>query len=535
MENSDVQKSAAWDVIDKRTPELSEFHHAIWDYAETAWREYRSARAYTELLRREGFDVEVGSGQMPTAFVARWGTGGPLLGAYAEYDAVPHNNQAPVPRREPRPDRHPFAPGHTDPHSALGVGALAGVLAAKAVMERERLPGRLVFFGEPAEKVCGSKPVHAAKGYYDGFDAFVSYHPYLANTAEWDTHNGCYWSAVFTFVCDEPRTWNLPNLIPIAGKSRAVLSSHVISRSPGALDALMMMYTATKYTKENMFPHTASWTLCEAILANGSATSDNLSPRFAQIQYAWRSPTLEIQQQIFRVLEENARAAAAVTNCTPHVRWVTKTRMGLRNHTLARATYANLTRVGPPVWGEEARAFARACQEAEGLVPDSDPFVPQATQLTDPEEWEAESRAALPPWQEHVGADDYVEYTWHAPTVRFFTAKPSIRGLAAWAHWANNAANGVPALIDPTWITGAKTIAATLMDLVTQPELLARARAEFEERTGGGVGGTKWIPPQLPRDFSPPVDLPWPEYSETPRGFDWYLPRTHTFGESLSR
>jgi metal-dependent amidase/aminoacylase/carboxypeptidase family protein len=122
-----------------------------------------------------------------------------VFGTYAEYDAVPGNSQQVVPHQAPRAGLHPWAAGHTDPHSALGTTSLAGVLAAKAAMERFGLSGTLLFFGEPAEKVCGSKPVHAAKGYYDGADAFISYHPHFTNTAIRDTQCGSYWSVVFTF------------------------------------------------------------------------------------------------------------------------------------------------------------------------------------------------------------------------------------------------------------------------------------------------------------------------------------------------
>ncbi|MGC8488595.1 MAG: amidohydrolase [Clostridia bacterium] len=527
MTRPDPLKNEAWSFFDAQIPTWSDFHMKIWDYAEPAWREYRSAAAYVDLLRHEGFEVEAGSGGMPTAFMARWGSGGPVLGTFAEYDAVPHNSQAPVPHREPRPGLHPYAPGHTDPHSALGVAALSGILAAKHVMEREKIPGTLVIFGEPAEKVCGSKPVHAAKGYYDGFDAFVVYHPHTTNTVAWDTHFAAYWSAVFTFECDDAAPWSDPAMLPFQG------SAHVGVRSPGALDALMLMYTNTKYTKENMFPHLGAWTLNEAVLANGTATSDNLPPRFAQIQYSWRGPTLAVQQRIADVLERNARAAALATNTRAHIRWVTKTRVGLPNHVLARLTYENLKQVGAPVFPEQARAFARAIQEDQGLVPDNEPFTEGARSLLDPEVYEQGFRRDLPAWQTHVSADDYVEYCWHAPTVRLLTAKPLVRGLTSRAYWANNALNGIPAAIDQTWITAGKTMAATLVDLLTHPEVVDAARTEYEERTGGGVGGTNWTAPLLPEDFAAPVELPWPEYIETPRGFGWMLPDTRSFGTPL--
>ena len=139
--------------IDEHTRRFSDFHQHVWNYAEPAWREYKSARAYFDLLREEGFAVEEGSGDMPTAFAARWGKSGPVLGTYAEYDAVPGNSQQVVPYQAPRAGLHPWAAGHTDPHSALGTTSLAGVLAAKATMENFGIAGTILFFGEPAEKV----------------------------------------------------------------------------------------------------------------------------------------------------------------------------------------------------------------------------------------------------------------------------------------------------------------------------------------------------------------------------------------------
>ena len=515
------EKRTGLEWVDANRQRLSDFHQEIWDYAETAWREYKSARAYVELLRKEGFTVEEGSGGMPTAFVATWGQGRPVLGIYAEYDAVPGNSQQPVPYRAPREGLHPWAPGHTDPHSALGTGALMGTLAAKAAMEKHGLKGTLKFFGEPAEKVCGSKPVHAAKGYLDGADAFISYHPHTTNTVIWDTHSGSYWSAVFTFECLEPEKWIDPRLL--SSPDRA----HTVARCPGAIDALFLMYTNTKYTKEAMFPHTGTWTLNEFVMVAGDATSDNLPPRLSQIQYSWRSPTLDMQERIFQVLESNARHAAGVTGCTFSSRWVTKTRVGLPNHAMAELTYRNLELVGPPPYGQESREFARTIQRNLGLEPMEDPFTDAVQCLVPPHEYEAEQRQALPPWQLNFTSDDYVDYTWHAPTVRLHTSRPRLKTPDpgyTYPMWVLNAMGGVPECIEPGIIAAAKTIAATFVDLLTRPEELKKAQDEFNERTGGGIGGSKWVAPLLPRDFRPPVDLRWPEYIQTVRGEEWWIP-----------
>src|SRR5579872_4728929 len=116
----DERKRFALDWIERNRARFSEFNLQIWNLAEPAWREYKSARLYCDLLRAEGFDVEEGSGGMPTAFAARWGESGPTVGSFAEYDAVPGHSQALVPRQEPRAGLHPWAAGHTDPHSSLG-------------------------------------------------------------------------------------------------------------------------------------------------------------------------------------------------------------------------------------------------------------------------------------------------------------------------------------------------------------------------------------------------------------------------------
>src|SRR6266851_3206294 len=490
------EKRYALEWIDEHARRFSDFHLRIWNYAEPAWREYKSAKAYCDLLRAEGFAVEEGSGGMPTAFCARWGRSGPVLGSYAEYDAVPGNSQQVVPYRAPRVGLHPWAAGHTDPHSALGTTALAGILAAKAAM-----------------------------GYYDGADAFISYHPHFANTAIWDTQCGSYWSVVFTFETTAPERWIDKSLIPTTH------TSHAAARCPGAIDALCLMYTTTKYTKEAMFPHTGTWTLNEFVLVGGDATSDNLPPRFSQIQYAWRAPSLGIQQQIYNVLEQNARHVAAMTGCRASVRWITKTRVGLTNHAMADLTYRNMELVGAPRFADEARDFAREIQSNLGLTPMENPFLDDNERLMPPEAYEARLRSALPEWQANYTSDDYVDYTWHAPTVRLLTMRPRLRPPTPdyeYPAWAHNALGGLPAAIDPGIFLGAKTIAATFIDLLTDPALLKQAQDEFNERTGGGVGGTKWVAPLLPKDFRPPTDLRWPEYVQTARGEEWWIPTPAT-------
>jgi aminobenzoyl-glutamate utilization protein B len=517
-------KQSALDWIEANAQRLSADHVTLWNLHEPPWREYRSSAWYVERLRAEGFEVEAGSAGMPTAFCADWSNGeGPTIGAYAEYDAVPGASQEAVPRRQPRRGLHPTAAGHTDPHSALGMGSLAGVLALKAAMQAHGIAGRIRFMGEPAEKMCGSKPVHASHGYYDRMDAAFSFHPTsfaaIPSGVLWDTHCGCYWSKVYTFACEEAHTW--------ARAGRGAAHLHAIARAPAALDALCLMYTISQASKENMLPHSGSWSCNEAILNGGFATSDNLPPRFGQIQYAWRCPSVEMAEAVERVLDRNAEHVAGLTHCTVAKEWVTRTRPGLANHAIAEVTHANFELVGPPRFPDEARDFARAILAELGHPAEGDPFPENLETLVEPREGEAAQRALLPDWQTNYTSDDYTDYTWHAPTVRLYVARPVVRppedgGLVPeWARWA---LGGLPAAMDPMILTAGRVIATTALDLLTDGESLAKARAEFEERTGGGIGGSGWRAPLLGRDAPAPIHFPWPEYVETARGADWVVP-----------
>ncbi len=522
---TDAARATAFGWVEETRPEWSAWNSHIWHLAETAWREYRSAQWYVARLRAEGFTVEEGSGGMPTAFAASWSNGpGPAIMAYAEYDAVPGNCQAAVPWRQPRAGLSRFAGGHTDPHSALGMGALVGALAAKRAMERHGITGTIRFMGEPAEKVRGSKPVHAARGYYDGLDAILSFHPFymlpLCNTVRWDTHCGPYYAAVYEFLCERPESWLAGAVTDQAGAP--IPAAHTAARAPGANDAVVAMYTLSKMMRDHMLPHTGTWTLNETILASGQATAGNLAAQMAQIMFAARAPDVAMLKKIYAVLDRNAEAAAAAAHCTVRRHWVSKSKPGLANHAMADITFRNLERAGAPHYDAEAVRVARALQAELGLAPMENPFADELGELVPPREAERRLRRDLPSWQTHYTSDDYTDMTWHAPTARFYVGRAVLKGPPGFAYpeWALNALGGIPATIDPTVETAAKTVAGTVLDLLTDHEGLARAQQEFRMRREQSEDPHPWC------DYDPPIDFPWPEYVETPRGREWWIPAT---------
>ena len=502
----------AW--VDEHFAELSEWHSHIWNLAEPAWREYRSAKWYVERLRAEGFEVEEGSAGMPTAFSASWSNGdGPTLLTYAEYDAVPGNNQAAETRRALRGGHSDHAPGHTDPHSVLGISTLAGLLATKHAMTAHGVTGTLKYTGEPAEKMHGSKVVHGLRGYYDDVDAIVSFHPFymlpLCNTARWDTQCGAYYSKVYTFICDEPETWQLS-----ANPNSPIPASHSAARAPGANVALMQMYTGSRVMQDAMLPSFGGWSISDAILMDGQATADNLPARIARIQYSWRTPDIEMAEHILAVLDRNADHAAAVAHCRLEVDWVARSRPGRTNHVMSEVLYANLERVGAPSYGEEAIATAQEIQRSLGIEPMDRPFLDECEQLVEPREAERLLREHLAPWQRNWTSDDYVEMTHYAPTVRFYVSRPALKpapGRGAYPSWVMKALGGIPATIDPTIDVTSRTIAGTFLDLLLDADTLAAAKAEFEMRTA-----EEPMPALLPAGFEPPIHLPWPDSREVP-------------------
>jgi aminobenzoyl-glutamate utilization protein B len=519
MIQSPAQLFALADLVD-RADDLSEWTATIFNYGETAWREYRSAAWYIERLRAEGFDVEEGSAGMPTAFCADWRNGeGPVIGLYAEFDAVPGNCQAASTRREPRVGLGFQAGGHTDPHSGLGMAGLGALLAIKAAMTKHNIPGGLRFTGEPAEKVRGSKPIHAAAGYYDGLAAILSFHPFymlpMCNTVRWDTHCGAAYAMVYRFICDTPEAWGLHDGAPIP-------QSHSAVRAPGANDALMMMYQASKSLRDAILPHQGGWSISEAILTAGQATADNLPAGLADLQYMIRVPTIAMADQVTVALDRNAEAAAAMTGC--RYERVCKSRHGLANHAIATTVWQAMQAVGAPVWNEAAKVVAREIQTGLGMAPMAEPFIDAMSTLIDPQAAEAILRSDLPPSQLNSTSDDYTDMTWHAPTARFYVARPALKAPPGQAYpsWVMNALGGIPATIDPMVQTAAKIMALSALRLLEDPIARAAAMDEFKIRTGGGIGGSNWTAPLC--DYPAPIHFSWPEYVTTSRGRDWWIP-----------
>lgn len=514
---STLHKQSLIEWVASEQPHWSGWHSAIWHFAEPAWREYQSAEWYVRTLTKAGFSVESGSGGMPTAFSATWSSGeGPTILAYAEYDAVVGNCQAASVRREPRDGLSPLAPGHTDPHSALGVSTLVGVLAAQHVMQQTGIKGTLRYMGEPAEKMQGSKVVHGLKGYYNDVDAIISFHPFymlpFCNTARWNTHCGAYYSCVYSF--------ELPQSERVLTSTEPIPQVHTAPRPAGANTAISLFHIQVKTLQDSVLSHEGGWSLSEAFLTTGVSTADNLAAPLGQVQYSWRTPTVAMAEEVLLAINRCAVGVSHATGTVLSQRWIARNRPGIPNHALATAVWENIQHCGPPQFDSAAFDTARELQRAVGVEPMENPFMTECTELISPQDAEELVRRQLPTWQLNWTSDDYTEMTWYAPTVRFYMGRPALKtpvNGGGYPAWVLNALGGIAATIDPMIASAAKVVGCTVLDLMTNSQLIEEARREFEERTmfAGEVA------PLLPESFCSPHTMNWPDYSYSPTGRYW--------------
>ena len=474
MSEVSKEKKTVLDWIEENAGKITGLSDQVWGLAEPAFREFKSAKLHCDLLRESGFEVEEGAAGMPTAFVARYGSGKPVIGFYAEYDATPGNSQKPVPYKEPVVAH---GPGFEDAHNMLGAASTGAAIAVKEAIKRHKLQGTVKLFGTPAEKLCAGKPFLAKEGYYDDLDALLGWHPWDLNTVRWENGPGPYKCVVYAF-----HGLQVYGGRPWAGKS--------------ALDAGILMINNLNYMKEHLLPHEEYPSLNEIVSVGGQCLTN--IPEYSEIWLAYRAKTRKGIETISETVDRCARAAALVTGCEHQSYVVSGTRTMLPNLAMARLVYRNLQIVGPPKFSEEDKVFCREVQKNIGLPAMKEPL---NETLTPPEEEGAGFFG---------GADDYNEFTWHAPSawlhvcMMFKTEKSYYLAVPNWAR----AALRKMGVTHKGGIVAAKTLAASAIDLLTSPSELEKAKEEFKERTKGGREELA-----IPKDAKPTVGLALPEFN----------------------
>jgi aminobenzoyl-glutamate utilization protein B len=409
------------------------------------------------VLEREGFSVERGVAGMPTAFVAEWGSGGPVIGILAEYDALPNIGNAVVPLEQQRDDGHPH--GHGCGHNLFGAGSAGAAIALKRVMDAGDIPGTVRFFGTPAEETLIGKVYMANAGVFDGIDITLDWHPWFGSS-----------------VVNE--RGQAMNNFQVEFFGQAAHGAFDPWNGRSALDAVEMMNHGTNLMREHIEP-TAR---IHYVIPN-AGEAPNVVPAYAKVWYYVRDNDRKRVESSYEWITEIAAAAAMATQTTHKITLLTGVHELLLNRPLQEAAQVNLEYVGAPEFSEEDHAFARELQEELGIEPLGYPtdVVPLAADVE----------------PTSGGSTDVAEVTRLAPGVSLYISTAGID--LPWHSWATAASHGRPNAARGASVA-AKVLAMTAMDFLQDEDLRRRAKAEFDEK----MKSQPYVSP-VPRGQEPPL------------------------------
>lgn len=431
----------------------------IHSFAELGYMEYRSSGLLASHLESNGFRVEMGVAGIPTAFVATFGSGSPVIGLLAEYDALPGMSQDTVAYRKAVIEG---APGHGCGHNLLGTGSVAGAVAISKWLA-EGHQGTVVLFGCPAEEGGGGKAYMAREGCFDGVDAILDWHPDICN-----------------LVNVESGLANVQMRFTFNGVSSHASSAPEKGRS--ALDAV----EAFNFMMNMMREHVPDGTRIHYVITDGGK-APNVVPDRAEVLYYLRNRSRAVVQDLKERAIKAAEGAAMGTGTTVEFEAVSGNFERLYNESLAQVLQRNLEAVGGVGYDAREKAFAEEMLRASGI---SDMSVLEKPSMVLP-------LGADYPTLKGVSSD-VGNVTWVAPTASFRAATFVPAGLG---HCWQFTSSGGTTIGTKGVMNVAKVMFFTAYDLYNSPETVAKVKAEFDERRGKDF---VFVP--LIGDRKPPLD-----------------------------
>ena len=444
--------------IDANATAYADVAQEIWEMAEVGYMETESSATLQSMLREAGFEVVAGVAGMPTAFVASWGEGGPVIGILGEFDALPGINQSRSPERDPIPGK---VAGHACGHHLFGTGSAAAAIAVKEWLRESGQPGTIRVYGTPAEEGGAGKVYMVREGLFDDVDAVLHWHASAENSAN-ATSSLANKSAKFRFYGESAHAAGAP------------------WRGRSALDGVEAMNDMVNLMREHVTPASR---IHYVITAGGSAP--NVIPDYAEVYYYVRHPDPDEVRRLFDRVVRTAEGAAMGTETRMEYEVIHGIYNLLPNEPLARAMHDNLTRVGGVSYTEEERRFAELIRTS---LPEDVPPLEASEQVEPFEVREVGSG----------GSTDVGDVSWAVPTAGLRTAT-WVPGTSSHS-WQAVAAGGT-GIGTKGMINAAKTLAFTAYDLFTRPDLLEAAREEFLGRRGAD-----YTYEPLLGDRDPPLD-----------------------------
>lgn len=461
-------KQVAIGAIEAKEALICEVADRIWEYAELSLQEVKSAALYCDVLEEEGFAVERGICGIETAFAARYGSGRPVIGILAEYDALSGLSQ-----RAGSVTREELVAGgcgHGCGHNLLGAGAMAAAFGVKAYLEASGQPGTVILYGCPGEEGGAAKAFMARDGVWRDLDAALTWHPEDCNEVETGSSNSC---------------------IQVQYKFTGVAShaSGAPEKGRSALDAVELMNIGVQFLREHMSSRAR---IHYAITDAGGCSPNVVQPR-ASVLYMVRSnhvsEAVELQARVDRIAE----GAALMTDTSFERKFIDGLADTVSNHTLERILYQNFAELGVPSYTEEEHAFADALAKTypgsdgvPGVAAENDPQLREQVKELRAKNGHAMNAFLAPLYQGdafRAGSTDVGDVSWLTPTAQIH--------VASWpngcpGHSWQNVSCDRTGIGHKAAVHAGKVLAAAAVDLLRDPELLREARAEFERRTAEG-------------------------------------------------
>ena len=460
-------KLKALSVIEEHADLFRGMAYEIWENPELSLKEYRAAELYCGKLRELGFTVTENLCNIPTALCGSFGSGRPVIGILGEFDALSGLSQK-AGAAEPVPVT-PGGNGHGCGHNLLGVGSLAAACAVKAWLEKSGGPGTVIFFGCPGEEGGAGKAFMARDGLWKKLDAALCWHPSDVNQVKTGTNNS-----------------SIQVLYKFTGKAAHAAGDPYNGRS--ALDAVELMNVGVQFLRE----HVTDDCRIHYAITDAGGVSPNVVQAKASVLYMVRANKVADSVKLQARVDDIARGAALMTGTEFERVFIDGTAELLPNFAIEQALYRNLEEIGVPDYSREDLALASALKASypgsgiSGVYGMRDPAIAK-TVRTLSQDGKKPVNDFIPPLysttQFSPGSTDVGDVSWLTPTSQIETVcwPAGVPG-----HSWQIVACGKSELAHKGMLLAAKVLAGTAVDLLSDGALLARARAEFEERSAGG-------------------------------------------------
>jgi aminobenzoyl-glutamate utilization protein B len=425
-------------TLDGMTKMAQEMVDSVFSFSELAHQEFETSRYLTDILERNGFTVRRGVAGMPTAWVATWGSGKPVIALGSDIDGIPQASQKPgVPYREPL---IAGAPGHGEGHNSGVPLNILAALAVKRLMERDKLQGTLMLWPGVAEELLAAKAWFVRDGVFKDVDVVLFAHVDSNLKVAWGSGSGNGLVSIeYTFDGETAHSASAP------------------WRGRSALDAVELMNAGWNYKREHLRLQQRS----HYVITDGG-DQPNVVPSRASVWYFFRETEYPLIKEVWELGNKMAEGASLMTGTKWTSRIIGAAWPQHFNKPVAEAMFTNIQRVGLPGWSEDDQAFAKAVQK-EIAAPNQKGLDVELAKFEEPLKDE-DKRGG--------GSDDIGDVSWVVPTValRYPSNIPGLPGH----NWVNAIAMATP-IAHKGVITGAKVQAMTMIDLLLRPQLVKEA------------------------------------------------------------